>query len=129
LRFNAQNLSFFRVSRLSCVDKVFHSFNLEKPASGVPLCGTKTKNSILRLKSAGEPSQRASQTSLFPTGGVYLKISELISLTGSAGGRAKTEPPFRPPRLEAEAKRQTAKEPERMSARTLFWPEADFSFS
>ena len=27
----------------------------------------KTKNSILRLKSAGEPSQRASQTLLFPT--------------------------------------------------------------
>jgi len=61
---------------------------------------------------------------------VYLKISEPISLTGSAGGRAKTEPPFRPPRLacpteavrrrEAEAKRQTAKEPEKMSARTLF---------
>jgi len=47
--------------------------------------------------------------------GVYLKISEPISLTGSAGGRAKTEPLFRPPRLacpteavrrrEAEAKR------------------------
>jgi len=46
---------------------------------------------------------------------VYLKISEPISLTGSAGGRAKTEPLFRPPRLacpteavrrrEAEAKR------------------------
>jgi len=30
---------------------------------------------------------------------VYLKISEPISLTGSAGGRAKTEPLFRPPRL------------------------------
>jgi len=68
---------------------------------------------------------------------VYLKISEPISLTGSAGGRAKTKPPFRPPRLvypteavrrrEAEAKRQTAKEPEKMSARTLFWPEAGFS--
>jgi hypothetical protein len=40
----------------------------------------------------------------FPTGGVYLKISELISLTGSAGG-IPLEPPFRPPRLEAEAKR------------------------
>jgi len=75
LRLNAQNLSFFRVSRFSCVDKVFHSFNLEKPASGVPLRGTKIKNSILRLKSAGEPSQRASQTLLFPIGGVYLKIS------------------------------------------------------
>ena len=92
----------------------------------------------MRLKSAGEPSQRASQTLLFPIGGVYLKISEPISLTGSAGGRAKTKPPFRPPRLvypteavrrrEAEAKRQTTKEPEKMSARTLFWPEAGFSF-
>jgi len=30
-------------------------------------------------------------------------------------------------RREAEAKRQTAKEPEKMSARTLFWPEAGFS--
>ena len=37
-------------------------------------------------------------------GGVYLKISERISLTGSAGG-IPPEPPFRPPRLEAEAKR------------------------
>jgi hypothetical protein len=37
---------------------------------------------------------------------VYLKKSELIlRAIGSAGGRAKTEPPFRPPRLEAEAKR------------------------
>jgi len=70
---------------------------------------------------------------------VYLKKSELIlRAIGSAGGRAKTEPPFRPPRLacptevvrrrEAEAKRQTAKEPEKISARTLFWPEAGFSF-
>ena len=58
-------------------------------------------------------------------GGVYLKISEQISLTGSAGG-IPPKPPFRPPRLEAEAKRQTTKEPEKMSARTLFWPEAGF---
>ncbi len=88
---------------------------------------TKTKNSILRLKSAGEPSQRASQTFLLPTGGVYLKKSELIlRAIGSAGG-IPPEPPFRPPRLEAEAKRQTAKEPEKMLARTLFWPEAGFS--
>jgi len=58
---------------------------------------------------------------------MYLKISEPISLTGSAGGRAKTEPLFRPPRPKAEAERQTAKEPEKMSARTLFWPEAGFS--
>jgi hypothetical protein len=35
---------------------------------------------------------------------MYLKKSELISLTGSAGG-IPPEPPFRPPRLEAEAKR------------------------
>jgi len=28
----------------------------EKPASGVPLRGTKIKNSNLRLKSAGEPA-------------------------------------------------------------------------
>jgi len=57
-----------------------------------------------------------------------LKKSEPISLTGSAGG-IPPELPFRPPRSEAEAKRQTAKEPEKMSARTLFWPEAGFSFS
>jgi len=37
-------------------------------------------------------------------GGMYLKISEPISLTGSAGG-ISPEPPFCPPRLEAEAKR------------------------
>jgi len=89
---------------------------------------TKTKNSILRLKSAGESSQRASQQELLPIGGVYLKKSELILRPiGSAGG-IPLEPPFRPPRLEAEAKRQTAKEPEKMSARTLFWPEAGFSY-
>jgi hypothetical protein len=56
-----------------------------------------------------------------------LKKSEPILLTGSAGG-IPPEPPFRPPRPEAEAKRQTAKEPEKMSARTLFWPEAGFSY-
>ena len=49
--------------------EIHQTKNEEKPASGVPLCGTKTKNSILRLKSAGEPSQRASQTSFLPTGG------------------------------------------------------------
>jgi hypothetical protein len=38
-------------------------------------------------------------------GGVYLKKSELIlHAIGSAGG-IPPEPPFRPPRLEAEAKR------------------------
>jgi hypothetical protein len=46
-----------------------------------------------------------SQQHDFPTGGMYLKKSELILLTGSAGGRAKTEPPFRPPRQKAEAER------------------------
>jgi len=60
-------------------------------------------------------------------GGVYLKKSEPISLTGSAGG-LPPEPPFRSPRPKAEAKRQTAKEPEKMSARTLFWSEAGFSY-
>jgi hypothetical protein len=59
-------------------------------------------------------------------GGVYLKKSEPILLTGSAGG-IPPEPPFRPPRQKAEAERQTAKEPGKMSARTLFWPEAGFS--
>jgi len=62
----------------------------------------------LRLKSAGEPRCNigASQQPLLPTGGVYLKKSELnLRTIGSAGGRAKTKPPFRPPRLEAEAKR------------------------
>jgi hypothetical protein len=48
---------------------------------------------------------KRSQPQHFPTGGVYLKKSEPILLTGSAGGRAKTEPPFRPPRPEAEAER------------------------
>jgi len=44
---------------------------------------------------------------------------------GSACG-ILPKPPFRLPRLEAEAERQTTKEPEKMSARTLFWPEAGF---
>jgi len=58
-----------------------------------------------------------------------LKISEpKLRTIGSAGG-IPPKPPFRPPRLEAKAKRQTAKEPEKMPARTLFWPEAGFSFS
>jgi hypothetical protein len=54
---------------------------------------TKTKNSILRLKLAGEPSQRASQQPLFLIGGVYLKKSEPILLTGSAGGIPPPNPP------------------------------------
>jgi hypothetical protein len=37
--------------------------------------------------------------------GVYLKKSEPILLPGEAGGRAKTEPLFRPPRQKAEAER------------------------
>ena len=43
-------------------------FRKEKPACG-PLRKTKTKNSILGLKLAADPSQRASQQLLFPTGG------------------------------------------------------------
>ncbi len=77
-------------------------------------------------KSAGEPQHRASQPQHLLTGGVYLKKYEPILLTGSAGG-IPPEPSFRPPRPKAEAKKQTAKEPEKMSARTLFWPEAGFS--
>jgi len=61
------------------------------------------------------------------SGGVYLKKSELILRPIGLAGGIPPKPPFRPPRLEAEAKRQTAKEPEKMSARTLFWPEAGFS--
>ena len=72
-------------------------FRKEKPASGGLLRKTKTKNSILALKSATNPSQRASQQLLFPTGGVYLKKSEPILLTSSADGRAKIEPLFHPP--------------------------------
>jgi len=68
----------------------------------------------------------ACQPQHFPTGGVYLKISEPISLTDLAG-RIPPKPPFRLPRPKAEAKRQTAKEPENKSARTLFRPEAGFS--
>jgi len=47
---------------------------------------------------------------------VYLKKSELIlRAIGSAGGRAKTEPPFRPPRLACptEAVRRREAEAER----------------
>jgi len=50
---------------------------------------------------------------------VYLKISEPISLTGSAGG-IPPKPPFRPPRPEAEAKRQIAKELEKYRLELYF---------
>jgi len=61
--------------------------NKKSPLLTFPQSGTKTKNSILQLPLAGEPSQRASQQPLFPTGGVYLKKSELIlRAIGSAGG-------------------------------------------
>ncbi|HPJ80569.1 MAG TPA: hypothetical protein PLF70_02640 [Candidatus Portnoybacteria bacterium] len=78
------------------------------------------------LSSCYQSEVKITILSVFYVGGMYLKKSEPISLTGSAGG-IPPDPPFRPPRLEAEAKRQTAKEPEKMSARTLFWPEAGFS--
>jgi len=42
--------------------------------------------------------------STIQNGGVYLKKSEPILLTGSAGG-IPPEPPFRPPRQKAEAER------------------------
>jgi hypothetical protein len=38
-------------------------------------------------------------------GGVYLKKSELILRATCSAGEIPPEPPFRPPRLEAEAKR------------------------
>ena len=41
----------------------------KSPLLAVLFHKTKTKNSILRLKSAGEPSQRASQQPLFLIGG------------------------------------------------------------
>jgi hypothetical protein len=47
---------------------------------------------------------------------VYLKKSELILPATCSAGGIPPEPPFRPPRFEAEAKKQTAKEPEKMSA-------------
>jgi hypothetical protein len=37
-------------------------------------------------------------------GGMYLKISEPISLTGSGGGRAKTKPFFHPPHPKSKEK-------------------------
>lgn len=67
--------------------------NSEKPASAVPLRGIKTKNSILRLKSAGEPSQRASQTFLFPTGGeAGIRTQGTIRYTRSPGVPVKPLP-------------------------------------
>jgi hypothetical protein len=50
--------------------------------------------------------QRRSKSYTFS--GVYLKISEPISLTGSAGG-IPPKPPFRPPRQKAEAERTISK--------------------
>jgi len=58
---------------------------------------TKTKNSILRLKSAGEPSQRASQQRHFLTGGVRSKKFELISPKICRAGGVPLKPSFRPP--------------------------------
>jgi len=58
---------------------------------------------------------------------MYLKKSEPILLTGSAERKGKDRTLFPPPRLETEAKKQTAKETEKMSARTLFWLDAGFS--
>jgi len=69
-----------------------------KPAFGQPRSsGIKIKNSNLRLKSAGEPSQRASQTIHFPIGGVRSKKFELISPKICRAGGIPPKPPFRPP--------------------------------
>jgi hypothetical protein len=55
----------------------------------------------LRLKSAGEPSQRASQQRHFPTGGVRSKKFEQISPKICRTGGIPPKPPFRPPHLSA----------------------------
>lgn len=69
--------------------------------SGSPLLaspfGAKIKNSNLRLKSAGEPSQRTSQQRNFLTGGVLSKKFELISPKIRRAGGIPPRPPFRPP--------------------------------
>ena len=59
--------------------------------------GAKIKNSNLRLKSDGEPSQRASQQKHFLTGGVLSKKFELISPKICRTGGIPPKPPFRPP--------------------------------
>jgi len=51
----------------------------------------------LRLKSAGEPSQRASQQRHFPIGGVRSKKFEQISPKICRAGGIPPKPPFRPP--------------------------------
>jgi hypothetical protein len=53
--------------------------------------------------------------------------SELILRAIDSLGRVSLESPFCLTCFETKAKRQTAKEPEKMSAQTLFWPEAGFS--
>jgi hypothetical protein len=68
--------------------------NSEKLASGVPLRGIKTKNSILRLKSSGEPWHRASQLQQISIGGVCSKKFEQIS---SKICRASGIPPKKKP--------------------------------
>ncbi|OGC49383.1 hypothetical protein A2W32_04280 [candidate division WWE3 bacterium RBG_16_37_10] len=58
----------------------FNNISIElSKASGIPLRGTKIKNSNLRLKSAGEPSQTVSQTFLFLIGGGRGTYLELFS--------------------------------------------------
>jgi len=54
---------------------------------------------------SGGARQQSPKIRILKIGGVYLKISEpKLRTIGSAGGRAKTTPPFRPPRLEPERK-------------------------
>jgi len=54
------------------------------------------------------------------------KFEQISPKICRAGGIFPPKTPFRPPRLEAETKRQTAKVSEKISARILFWPEAGF---
>lgn len=66
---------------------------------------------------------------------VFEKIRTDFATDWLGGRKGKDQTPIPPAsiarptnRREAEAKRLTAKEPEKMSARTLFWPEAGFSY-
>ena len=60
--------------------------------------GAKIKDSNLRLKSAGEPSQRASQQRHFLTGGVLSKKFELISPKICRAGGIPPQTPLPPAR-------------------------------
>gem|GEM_PF-3011622 len=68
---------------------------LKSPLLAVLLRKTKTKNSISRLKLAGEPSQRASQQPLFPTRGEGgIPLPPIIFAQVCAGKLFPPEPGF-----------------------------------